>query len=459
MGSLFKWCWTALGNISTVDWIFGFFGSTVFGALSAVFAWAVSLPILWTGLIGFAVAVVIWTVREINTTIKRLERHASGNPDVKYLRAGNKTHVKGKKTRGPTQKQTAFIKFRVSGDIQDAYNVSAITDMGTGLFAINFAEEFLSDDVVVSVVGTPPKDFTIASVSRSHAVVRFSEDGDPMIALSFEEARRPEILATGDADENPPLESEEAALKAAEDTSKPFDVREWANQQNYFVWVAACLWAEIRPTPEIPATSPAYRPLQLIKADLVAGKAKSVDGLTVARARISIQELRKIAKRAKEQPKFLFPDALAQGRGLRPKAKNYTDDIEELRAQVAFDYGFNPDSEETKKAGILLLAKLRSQGVVIRNDVETVVDITAHKWVKRTHDWMRIVIEAIGYLNAADAEIFSTLDTVPNARVQMLVKVTDAHLAQIVNNAFRQHDLRLVRLKEFIDKYQGSARG
>ena len=115
-------------------------------------------------------------------------------------------------------------------------------------------------------------------------------------------ARR--TFASDEHKEQMPIETEEAALAAA-DLDVSFDVTKWGNQPNYFVWLAACLWAEIRPTNNIPADSPAYRPLQRIKADLVAGKAKSLDGLTTASARVSIQELRKIAKRAKEQPRFL----------------------------------------------------------------------------------------------------------------------------------------------------------
>jgi hypothetical protein len=129
-----------------------------------------------------------------------------------------------------------------------------------------------------------------------------------------------------DADEKAPLETEEAARKAAGDSATPFDVMEWANQRNYFVWVAACLWVERRPTSDIPASSPAYRPLQLIKADLVAQVAKSLDGHTTASARVSIQELRKIAKRAREQPRFLFPPRGAKKSG-KPEPNMHLEEV------------------------------------------------------------------------------------------------------------------------------------
>lgn len=89
---------------------------------------------------------------------------------------------------------------------------------------------------------------------------------------------------------------------------RSFDIARWQHHDNYFVWVAACLWVPMEPEGSIPATHPAYPSLQHIKGALTEGKIKSQDGTTDMKARVSAEELRKHALGRGEFPKFLFPD-------------------------------------------------------------------------------------------------------------------------------------------------------
>jgi hypothetical protein len=86
------------------------------------------------------------------------------------------------------------------------------------------------------------------------------------------------------------------------------DLLPWKNQTVYFVWVAACLWVDIRPTGRIDPTSLAYPAMQKIKGALATGLIKSLDGATDMRAQVRKEELQKLARHHKESPKFLFDD-------------------------------------------------------------------------------------------------------------------------------------------------------
>ena len=89
-------------------------------------------------------------------------------------------------------------------------------------------------------------------------------------------------------------------------SSRPFDPRSWAGHPIYSVWMAACLWAEIRPWPAIPAESPAYLPLQKIKAAIEAKQIAMVSGNGNMQSRVTREELIKLANIHSERPRFLF---------------------------------------------------------------------------------------------------------------------------------------------------------
>jgi hypothetical protein len=86
------------------------------------------------------------------------------------------------------------------------------------------------------------------------------------------------------------------------------NISEWADHPNYSVWVAACLWINVKPSPQIDQSHPAYPMLQMIKGHLKAGTIKSLYGDTAMRATVSREELLKIARLRKEYPPFLFPE-------------------------------------------------------------------------------------------------------------------------------------------------------
>ena len=84
------------------------------------------------------------------------------------------------------------------------------------------------------------------------------------------------------------------------------DLMPWRNQTAYFVWVAACLWIDMKPVGVIDLKSRAYPVLNKIKSALATGLIKSIDGGTDMKARVSSDELRKLALHYKESPRFLF---------------------------------------------------------------------------------------------------------------------------------------------------------
>ena len=78
----------------------------------------------------------------------------------------------------------------------------------------------------------------------------------------------------------------------------PLNVRDWQHHDDYFVWVAACLWVPVQPEPKIPQGHPAYSALQHLKGAF---------GVNMT-ARVSAEELKRHAFTRQEFPEFLFPD-------------------------------------------------------------------------------------------------------------------------------------------------------
>jgi hypothetical protein len=98
------------------------------------------------------------------------------------------------------------------------------------------------------------------------------------------------------------------------------------------------------------------------------------------------------------------------------------------------------------------LAKLRSQGVAIRNEGTSITHRqTLENWKKRTLDWNEEVIANIKMINEADAEWFSILDVVPEPRIPIeRTSTVDLTLSADHHKLYREHDLRLKRLGEML---------
>lgn len=89
-------------------------------------------------------------------------------------------------------------------------------------------------------------------------------------------------------------------------TQDAFDSSEWENHESYYVWVAACLWENVRPVNQIDATHLAYPYLQRIKGAIESGQINSLDGAFNMNAKVSREELLRLANIHKEKPRFLF---------------------------------------------------------------------------------------------------------------------------------------------------------
>jgi hypothetical protein len=106
------------------------------------------------------------------------------------------------------------------------------------------------------------------------------------------------------------------------------------------------------------------------------------------------------------------------------------------------------------KAGVLLrLAELRREGVKRRNAATelTLVEMV-ELWIEWLERWQTEVFNEIARISPADAEMWSTLDVVPNPRIELPSYVNDAHF-----HAYRQLDFFLVKLKDLIDIYGGQS--
>jgi hypothetical protein len=105
----------------------------------------------------------------------------------------------------------------------------------------------------------------------------------------------------------------------------------------------------------------------------------------------------------------------------------------------------------------LLLARLRREGVAIRNDScrLELEDADFNAWSLEGDKWRERTAYVIEQIDAADAEWFRILDIVPEPREPLLMprkKHEGKHFA-----AHRQHDFRLAKLEQLIQRY--SARG
>ena len=108
-----------------------------------------------------------------------------------------------------------------------------------------------------------------------------------------------------------------------------------------------------------------------------------------------------------------------------------------------------------RKLTRLYLARLRTRGVVLRNEINQVLPFQpggilgnpVESWFGKLDTWRELVINGIELLDSADAEWFRTLDAVPSPRVSC--PSDDPKITK----AFREHDYRLKRLEDLIQKY------
>jgi len=256
---------------------------------------------------------------------------------------------------------------------------------------------------------------------------------------------------------------------------KDLSISEWVNHETYFVWVAACLWVNIRPVPRIDENSPAYPMLQKIKAALETEKISSMWGGTGMTARVSRTELIKLADFYNEKPKFLFPEdskesvqkfqeklrhqAFLNRLAMTGKASVFP---HENPNEQSFRHGFNKatfNRNPTREAAALRLAQLRDEGVVIRNDASRLLftaDLEA--WVSKVNEWMGEVIEALKPMSVPDSEWFATLHTVPPSQVPIPnLRLGGQEDRALFVSIFRQHDYRLARLDALLKKHEVGA--
>ena len=90
--------------------------------------------------------------------------------------------------RSQEQQETGtYVKFTASGVILDSNNVSSITDIGVGNYAINFTTNLNKETLVVTAVGDTPRDFRVVGVSAGSVNVQFDEPEPEIIHLKFED--------------------------------------------------------------------------------------------------------------------------------------------------------------------------------------------------------------------------------------------------------------------------------
>jgi hypothetical protein len=104
---------------------------------------------------------------------------------------------------------------------------------------------------------------------------------------------------------------------------------------------------------------------------------------------------------------------------------------------------------EKRKRGRVKLAELRDAGVSIRNECITILPSRLAAWMSRAEQWNIDATKAIAEIDRADSMWFATLDALPPGRVRMTA--LSAEQAKL----YREHDFRLVKLEELMNRYAG----
>ena len=129
--------------------------------------------------------------------------------------------------------------------------------------------------------------------------------------------------------------------------------------------------------------------------------------------------------------------------------------IERLRAEVE-QFKMRQEPLQRTASARLTLANLRTDGVKIRNAGQNLKDKDeAIAWIAETGEWMQRTIAAIETVDEADAEWFATLDAVPPPRVQLYFPAKHHEGAHL--KAFREHDFRLHKLEQLIERYSAKS--
>lgn len=124
--------------------------------------------------------------------------------------------------------------------------------------------------------------------------------------------------------------------------------------------------------------------------------------------------------------------------------------------QVVFFAPFQLWKRDRKNdAAIEQLARLRTEGVNLRNEGQAIRDpATLIGWETRILGWNDKVIAALQTVSRAEAELFSTLDTVPEPRIPISSSIPmeqDAFAGGQHRKAYREHDFRLVKLDKSLE--------
>jgi hypothetical protein len=123
------------------------------------------------------------------------------------------------------------------------------------------------------------------------------------------------------------LNAPAAAQTKSQTAQASLDVSEWIDHGSYFLWAAACLWANVQPENRIDAKHSAYAAMQKIKGGIDARIIVSIDGSSAMSTRILKEELIKLADYYNEKPKFLFPRK-------RPKKESRRAELKQLGMQM-----------------------------------------------------------------------------------------------------------------------------
>ena len=97
---------------------------------------------------------------------------------------------------------------------------------------------------------------------------------------------------------------------------------------------------------------------------------------------------------------------------------------------------------------LLQLAELRSKGVGIRNEGTTLDQIDKQEqWFERVNLWKENTIDTLRQISKSDAEMFKTLNLVPN--IEFNCKILSPQHKKML----REHNERISRLENLIKKY------
>jgi hypothetical protein len=106
---------------------------------------------------------------------------------------------------------------------------------------------------------------------------------------------------------------------------------------------------------------------------------------------------------------------------------------------------------EKRQRARIKLAELRDTGVAIRNECITMLPSRLPAWMARAEQWDTDATKAIAQIDHADSMWFATLDALPPARVPM------SPLSAQQQKLYREHDFRLVKLEQLMNRYAGES--